>query len=179
MPDNKRLSKLLSYILRHRPDEYGVELDEAGWVDVSVLLEALAARGKAASREQLWSVVKNSDKQRFAFNEDGSRIRANQGHSVDVELGYNPAEPPTVLFHGTVEKFLESIRTSGLLRGERHHVHLSPDKVTASKVGQRRGRPVILQVDAAAMHADEHAFFVSDNGVWLTAHVPPRYIRFP
>ena len=179
MPDNKRLSKLLSYILRHRPDEYGIELDEAGWVDVSVLLDALAARGKAASREQLVSVVESSDKQRFALSEDGSRIRANQGHSVDVELGYSTAVPPAVLFHGTVERFLDSIRASGLQRGERHHVHLSPDEVTASKVGQRRGRPVILEVDAAAMHADEHAFFVSDNGVWLTAHVPPQYIRFP
>ena len=129
------------------------------------------------TRAELDEIVATSDKQRFAFSDDGRRIRASQGHSVEVDLGYHPAEPPDVLFHGTVEKFLPSIREQGLLKGTRHHVHLSPDEETAHKVGQRRGKPVILKVNASEMYTAKFAFFVTPNAVWLTEHVPPQYIE--
>ncbi|HYE17929.1 MAG TPA: RNA 2'-phosphotransferase [Tepidisphaeraceae bacterium] len=172
-------SKFLSYVLRHRPDEIGLSLDAAGWVGVDDLLDALAAHGEPTTHDQLLAIVRTNDKQRFALSEDGARIRASQGHSVDVELGYAPAEPPPVLFHGTVEKFVDSIRATGLRKGERHHVHLSADEATASKVGGRRGKPVILRIDASAMRAAGHAFFRSANGVWLTEHVAAEFIAFP
>lgn len=174
-----RVSKFLSLILRHRPEEVGVELDEAGWVDVAVLLERCAAHGKAISREALHEIVATSPKQRFAVSTDGERIRANQGHSVGVELGYEPAEPPLELFHGTVEKFLAAIRNDGLLKMQRHHVHLSPDRETAANVGQRRGKPIILIVQAERMARSGHEFYLSTNGVWLTDHVPPEFIEIP
>ena len=172
----KRLSKFLSLILRHQPEVVGVELDESGWVEVDVLLAALNAHGKAATREMLEHVVSTSDKQRFALSDDGLWIRANQGHSVEVELGYQPAEPPELLYHGTPEKFVASITASGLNRGQRHHVHLSPTEETARAVGSRRGKPVILRIRAHEMHAAGHAFYQTPNGVWLTEHVPPQLI---
>ena len=172
-----RISKFLSLVLRHQPQRAGIELDEAGWVDVDELLAGCARSGIRLDRARLEQLVRDSDKQRFALSEDGKRIRANQGHSVEVSLGYTPKEPPEVLFHGTVERFLSSIREKGLLRGSRHHVHLSADESTAAKVGQRRGRPVVLRVHAGAMHRDGHEFFVSDNGVWLTEHVPAIYLE--
>ena len=154
-------------------------LDDAGWVDVESVLRGFADAGTPVTRDELAAVVRESDKQRFAFSADGLRIRANQGHSVDVELGYEPAPPPPVLFHGTVGRFLESIRARGLLRGERHHVHLSATTDTAALVGQRRGRPVILEVKADAMARAGHPFFRSANGVWLTEHVPAEFLVFP
>jgi len=172
-------SRFISLVLRHRPQEAGLELDEAGWVDVALLLEGMRGRGRELSREELEDIVASNDKQRFAFSEDGLRIRASQGHSVDVELGYEPATPPAELLHGTVAKFLDSIREHGLLKGSRHHVHLSANRETAEKVGQRRGRPVVLVVDAAAMHTAGRQFYVTANGVWLTEHAPPEFIRFP
>jgi putative RNA 2'-phosphotransferase len=174
-----RISKLLSLVLRHKPEEIGIVLDSAGWVDVEVLLAALAAHGRGITLDQLRHVVETSDKKRFAFSEDGRRIRASQGHSVEVELGYQPATPPDRLFHGTVEKFVASIREHGLVKGARHHVHLSVDEETATKVGSRRGRAVILTIDAAGMVREGFVFFVSANGVWLTEAVPARFIRFP
>jgi len=122
-------------------------------------------------------VVRENDKQRFAISVDGNRIRANQGHSVAVDLGLQPVEPPELLYHGTIAKFLDSIRASGLVRGTRQHVHLSPDLKTARKVGQRRGRAVILVVESGRMWRDGHLFYRSENGVWLTGHVPPEYVR--
>ena len=178
-PSSNRLSKLLSLVLRHKPERMGLTLDEAGWVDVESLLQGFANSGMPITRAELDAVVHTSDKQRFAFSEDGLRIRASQGHSVEVELGYAPANPPPVLFHGTVEKFLESIRTDGLVRGERHHVHLSATEETACQVGQRRGRPVILRIRADKMATSGHLFFLSANGVWLTDHVPAEFIVFP
>jgi len=170
-------SKFLSYVLRHRPDRIGITLDENGWVDVEELLEATRRQGKRLSRERLEQVVASSDKKRFALSEDGRRIRANQGHSVSVDLDLEPTEPPELLFHGTVERFLDSIRTQGLVRGRRHHVHLSPDEATARKVGSRRGKPVILVIEASRMHAAGHRFFRSANNVWLTEKVPPEFVR--
>jgi putative RNA 2'-phosphotransferase len=177
--DTVQLSKFLSLILRHQPGKVGIALDEAGWVDVEELLAAMGRHGRVVSREQLLHVVETSDKKRFALSEDGRRIRASQGHSVEVELGYQPATPPDVLFHGTVERFLDSIRAEGLVKGKRHHVHLSVDEETARRVGDRRGMAVILRVDAAAMVRAGRVFYVSANGVWLTEDVPAEFITFP
>jgi putative RNA 2'-phosphotransferase len=127
----------------------------------------------------LEELVVTNDKRRFSISPDGVRIRANQGHSVEVDLGLTPREPPDVLFHGTVAKFLDSIRRSGLIKGNRHHVHMSADEQTAAKVGQRHGKPVILTIEATRMSRVGHAFFQSDNGVWLVDAVPPEYLRFP
>ncbi len=179
-PDDVRLSKFLSLVLRHEPWKIGLELDAAGWVEVDALLAACGRHRVTLTRERLEQIVTDSDKQRFAFDEARQRIRASQGHSVSVELGYEPMTPPEKLYHGTVAKFLDAIRVQGLIKGARHHVHLSADETTAGKVGQRRGAPVILVVDAAAMHRAGHAFFRSANGVWLVEHVPPQFISpFP
>jgi putative RNA 2'-phosphotransferase len=169
--DVVRLSKRLSHVLRHRPDSVGLTLDAAGWVDVDQLLTALGW-----TRAQLDEVVTRNDKQRFALDGTGTRIRASQGHSVAVELGYAPETPPDVLFHGTVDRFLPAIREQGLRPGNRHAVHLSPDVDTARRVGGRRGRPVVLRVDAAAMAQDGVVFTLSANGVWLVDAVAPRYL---
>ena len=165
------VSKRLSYVLRHRPDSVGLTLDDAGWVAVDALLAAVHL-----TRAQLEQVVAGNDKRRFAFDGSGTRIRASQGHSVAVDLGYAPAAPPAELFHGTVERFLPSILAEGLRPGNRHAVHLSVDRATAEQVGARRGRPVVLRVDAAAMVHDGVVFTRSDNGVWLVDTVPPRYL---
>jgi putative RNA 2'-phosphotransferase len=172
-------SKLLSLILRHRPQDFGVTLDAQGWTSVEVLLEALAARGVALSRRELLALVRDNDKQRFAISPDRQRIRANQGHSVGVDLQHAQAEPPDILFHGTVARFLPSIRKGGLLKGRRHHVHLSATLEQAAVVGARRGASVILEVHAGRMHADGHVFQLSPNGVWLAEAVPPGYLVFP
>ena len=174
-----KISKFLSYVLRHDPAQIGITLDSAGWTDVAALLAASAAHGVSFTRDELTQVVATSDKQRFALSPDGARIRANQGHSVEVELELAPAVPPATLYHGTVDRFLDSIRAHGLIKGERHHVHLSADLATAQKVGGRRGKPVVLVVRAADMVAAGHAFFVSANGVWLTEAVPAAFVDFP
>lgn len=171
-----RTSKFLSLVLRHEPARIGITLDDAGWTDVAALLAACAAHGVPLTRDELAEIVASSDKQRFALSADGTRIRANQGHSVQVELGLTPVEPPTSLYHGTVDAALSSIREHGLVKGARHHVHLSADVETATKVGTRRGKPVILIVQAEAMAAAGHTFYRSDNGVWLVDHVPPEFI---
>ena len=173
------ISKFLSLVLRHEPGKIGIILDENGWTDCEQLIKAAGRRGKKFSYETLVEIVRSSDKQRFALSEDGKRIRANQGHSVKVDLALEPKTPPEFLYHGTVAKFIESIRGSGLHKGERHHVHLSPDLKTATKVGERRGKPVILTIRAAEMSAAGHPFYVSANGVWLTDVVPPEFIDFP
>ncbi|MES4792422.1 MAG: RNA 2'-phosphotransferase [Chloroflexota bacterium] len=173
-----KVSKFLSLVLRHKPEEVGLELDEAGWTRVDALLAALDAHGFPVSREELEQVVADNDKRRFSMSADGQMIRANQGHSVEVELGYEPQTPPAVLHHGTVERFLPSIKEQGLIKGARHHVHLSPDRATAMKVGERRGKPVIIEVDATRMHADGLTFYRSENGVWLTEQVPVKYLVF-
>jgi putative RNA 2'-phosphotransferase len=172
-----KVSKYLSKHLRHQPERIGLALDEGGWVEIDTLIAAAAAHGFRFTREELDHEVAANDKKRFAI--DGTRIRASQGHSVEVDLGLPPATPPPYLYHGTVDRFLDAIRAEGLRPMNRHAVHLSPDRETATRVGARRGRPVVLSVDAAAMHRDGHLFHVSANGVWLTETVPPRYLRFP
>jgi len=175
----KRNSKFLSLVLRHQPETIGIALDATGWVDVDVLLAALARHGKDMPRETLELVVRTNDKQRFSISDDGKRIRANQGHSVKVELGYQPAEPPEILLHGTPRQFIESIRQQGLRKMQRHHVHLHEDVDTATAVGNRRGKSVLLKVRAADMRRAGHEFFVTPNHVWLTDHVPAQFIEFP
>lgn len=172
-----RISKTLSYHLRHRPDELGLTLEPGGWVAVDALLAALARKGKAVTRAALDEVVARNNKQRFAFDESGTRIRASQGHSVEVDLELEPVMPPRVLYHGTGERTAAAIEREGLKKMGRHHVHLSADVETAQAVGARHGRPVIFVVDSAAMHADGHQFFRSANGVWLVDTVPPAFLR--
>ncbi|MFD8997513.1 RNA 2'-phosphotransferase [Streptomyces abikoensis] len=172
-----RISKYLSKHLRHEPGRIGIELDPQGWVDIGTLLAAAAAHGFPFSREELDHVVATNDKRRFAV-EDG-RVRARQGHSVPVDLGLPVTEPPPYLYHGTVARNVAAIRAEGLRPMNRHHVHLSADRATAERVGARRGRPVILSVDAGAMHRAGHAFRVTGNGVWLAEAVPPSFLRFP
>ena len=174
---NTNISKLLSWVLRHQPEKIGLTLDEAGWVSVADLLRACNAHGLAQSSAELQVVVATNDKARFTFNADGAQIRANQGHSIPVTLGYEPLAPPEYLVHGTATRFLAAIQTQGLVRGHRHHVHLSADKVTAHRVGRRHGRPVILQVHSGAMHRDGFEFYRSANGVWLVEAVPAPYLE--
>lgn len=171
-----RLSKRLSSVLRHRPGSVGLELGDGGWVAVDDLLAALARHGRPVSRAELEDVVAANDKQRFALDRrpDGDRIRAQQGHSVQVDLQLVPVAPPARLFHGTPRRNLPAILAEGLHRGGRHHVHLSQDLETAQRVGSRRGDAVVLEVDTAAVGG---AFYRSGNGVWLTDAVPPQALR--
>jgi putative RNA 2'-phosphotransferase len=179
-PHLVRLSKRMSYLLRHAPGTAGLTLDEHGWTGVDDLLAALNKHGGPVSRAELDAVVARNDKRRFAVarGPDGrDRIRASQGHTVPVDLDLPPAVPPPVLYHGTSAAAVAPIRANGLLRGRRHHVHLSVDVATARRVGERRRGPVVvLSVDAAAMAAGGYLFYRSANGVWLTAHVPARYL---
>lgn len=169
----KELSKHLSYVLRHKPDAIGITLDQNGWTSVD---ELIAKSPKQFTPEILKLIVENNDKKRFILSEDGNRIRANQGHSVKVDLALEATSPPDFLFHGTATRFLDPILRDGLKKMNRHHVHLPADLETASKVGKRHGKLVILTVDAKAMQDEGHIFFKSENGVWLTDSVPVKFI---
>jgi putative RNA 2'-phosphotransferase len=173
-----RISKFLSLVLRHRPEKIGLSLGQSGWVLVEQLIEASRGHGVEFTLEELQNVVAGNDKKRFSLSEDGLWIRANQGHSIKVELGYAPTVPPEILYHGTAERFLTSIKQQGLIKGKRHHVHLSADIDTATKIGLRHGRPVVLRVKAGLMYRDGFVFYLSANGVWLTEHVPVQYLVF-
>ncbi|NHZ43640.1 RNA 2'-phosphotransferase [Massilia sp. CCM 8693] len=172
-------SKLLSRWLRHRPDAIGLEIDKHGWVDVAELLLKSAGAGIALTQDELVQIVVDNDKQRFSLNVDRTRIRAAQGHSVDVDLKLPVKTPPPVLFHGTVQKFIASIHRQGLLPGTRRDVHLSATKETAAEVGARRGAAVILVVETHPLLRDGYQFRRSENGVWLIPSVPSKYLRFP
>ncbi len=172
----KRVSKSMSYVLRHRPDTIGITLDAQGWVTVDDLIRAFARGGKSYTRQLIEQVVAKNDKRRFEFSDDGRSIRARQGHSIEIDLGYERAEPPGVLYHGTATRNLDSIFDKGLNKGNRHHVHMSTDKQTMLDVASRHGKPVLLAIDARRMHDDAHVFYVTGNDVWLTDHVPPRYL---
>jgi putative RNA 2'-phosphotransferase len=176
--DTVKVSKFLSLVLRHKPEEIGLVLDGQGWADIGELIEKAGRHGMVLTREVVARIVETSDKQRFAIDATGKRIRANQGHSVDIDLGLVPSEPPPVLFHGTGEKSVTAIRAEGLKAGQRQHVHLSPDEETAIRVGRRHGRPVVLRIAAGRMRESGHVFFLSTNGVWLTEAVPVQFIEF-
>src|SRR6185369_3044967 len=174
-----RTSKFLSLVLRHEPERVGLKLGEAGWVNVEELLQAVNRHGTALTLDQLKHIVATSDKKRFAFSEDGQRIRANQGHSVEVDLQYPPQTPPEILYHGTAERFLPGIRKDGLQRMERHDVHLSAETKVTLQVGGRHGKPALLTIRAGEMHHAGFVFRCSTNGVWLVNHVPKEFIEFP
>lgn len=179
MKNLKSTSKFLSLILRHQPEVIGVMLDDEGWLEVDLLISQANANGKQLSRALIEEVVANCEKQRFSLSEDGRLIRANQGHSIrQVDLALEPVTPPELLYHGTVAKFVQSIQLEGLKKRARNHVHLSLDLPTATQVGQRRGKPVLLAIRALEMHQAGYPFYLSKNGVWLTDQVPPEFIDF-
>lgn len=178
---NKHISKFLSLVLRHQPELIDIELDQNGWVEVTALLNAFSNYSNApdVTLGQLQRVVDTNNKQRFEFDESGNRIRARQGHSVDIDHGLEPTTPPEFLLHGTPTRFIEQIRETGLKKMNRHHVHLHEDIDVATDVGTRRGKAIILRIRSREMHQQGHEFFVTANNVWLTDHVPPAFIEFP
>lgn len=178
--DAKRLVKVSKYLskhLRHEPERLGLTLAPGGWVRIDDLLIACAERGFVLSVTDLFEVVRDNDKQRFSFDETGMLIRANQGHSTEVDLQLEPVEPPPVLYHGTAAVNVAAILENGLQKMARHHVHLSLDTTTATKVGQRHGKPVLFEVDSAAMYAQGILFYCSANGVWLVDEVKPAFLK--
>ncbi len=170
-------SKYLSLLLRHRPEAIGLRLDPEGWAEIGDIVRLTTQQHTPLSRRLIEEISVTSDKQRFTISDDGKRIRANQGHSLAVDLHLQPQHPPEDLFHGTATRFVPSIFQQGLLRGTRQYVHLSPDRITAHKVGQRHGTPVVLQIAAACMEAAGFIFYRSANGVWLTGHVPAQFLK--
>jgi putative RNA 2'-phosphotransferase len=177
--ETKHASKFLSLVLRHERERVGLKLGEAGWIGVTELLDAVNRHGVALTLDQLKHVVATSDKKRFAFSDDGLLIRANQGHSVEVDLQYPPQTPPEILYHGTATRFLDGIRKDGLQRMDRHDVHLSAETKVTVQVGSRHGKPTLLTIRAGEMHQAGHVFRCSTNGVWLVSHVPSQFIEFP
>jgi putative RNA 2'-phosphotransferase len=174
-----KISKFLSLVLRHEPDTIGITLDENGWTSVPSLIAKLGPNFPGFNMAMLEEVVSTNSKKRFSFNGDKTMIRANQGHSVEVDLDYEPVLPPEILYHGTVDEFIQAIEQEGLQKMSRHHVHMSQDQATAITVAIRRGKALILKVKAGEMHRDGFDFFRTPNGVWLTDHVPAKYLIFP
>jgi putative RNA 2'-phosphotransferase len=174
--EETKISKFLSLILRHQPEKIGLKLDENGWINTEELITQSIKHNFDIDFEKILFVVQNNKKQRFTFNEDYSKIRANQGHSLDIDLELTPQTPPDILFHGTAIKNLDSIKEKGILKQERLYVHLSSNYDDALKVGARYGKPIVLKVDAKHMVSKSYLFFLSDNGVWLTSHVPAKFI---
>lgn len=171
------ISKFISLVLRHKPQEANLTLDEYGYTNVSDLLTGLNGEGYKANLEDLQRIVREDDKQRYSFSSDGNKIRANQGHSVKVNLELQSIEPPNVLYHGTAQRFKESIYKMGITKQKRQYVHLSADIDTAIKVGRRHGEPIIFTIDSKKMYEDGYNFYLSDNKVWLTEYVSPKYIK--
>lgn len=176
MPSDTKTSKFLSLLLRHKPESIGLQLDASGWADIGELIQKAGKAGVHLTPGKIAAVVATSDKRRFILSDDGSRIRANQGHSISVDLGLLPKQPPELLFHGTAQRSLSSIKQNGIVSMNREFVHLSKDRETALAVGKRHGPPVVLAVQAGKMHRDGFAFYLSENGVWLTEHVPTAYL---
>lgn len=176
--DIKGTSKFLSLVLRHSPETIHLKLDENGWANVDELIIQCNKHNKQLDLDLLNIVVETNDKKRFAFNDNKTKIRASQGHSISVELDLKEAKPLEFLYHGTVEKFLENIKKEGLQKMSRQHVHLSKDKETAVRVGSRRGKPIILTINAKTMITAGFKFYLSENDVWLTDEVPAEYIQF-
>lgn len=178
MKTNKEISKFLSLVLRHQPQKIGLIIDENGWVNVDELLNKLNQYHWQIDRQILEEIVKTNDKQRFAFDETKEKIRASQGHSIDVDLGLLPIEPPEILYHGTADKYILSIQKEGLKSQSRQHVHLSENIETATKVGQRHGKVIVLQIKAKEMYKNGFFFYLSANNVWLCDSVPIEFIVF-
>lgn len=177
MKDLKKTSIFISLILRHKPETIGISLDEHGWADVDQLIKGInKTEGYKIDFDILEEIVRTDSKQRYSFNEDKTKIRANQGHSVNVDVELKEAEPPEQLFHGTGEKFVASIKKEGLIPKSRLYVHLSKDKETAEKVGARHGKPHIFFVHSGKMFRAGYKFYLSENGVWLTKSVPPEFL---
>ncbi len=172
-----KISKFLSLVLRHKPEVIGLKLDENGWARVADLRRSCADYGKSFTFAELEEVVDTNDKKRFSFNETKTKIRANQGHSLEVEIEFEKRMPPETLYHGTAEKYVGAIFANGLQKMNRHHVHLSADAETARAVGARHGKPVIFEIKTAGMIAESFEFFVSANGVWLVQEVPPQFLE--
>ncbi len=180
MPNQKeitQISKFLSLVLRHKPETIGIDLDVNGWTDTDILLTKLNQNGWSIDFKTLKSVVETNAKQRFAFNSTLTKIRANQGHSIEVDLNIKSQKPPEILFHGTGSNSVLFILETGLEKKGRNHIHLSSDIETAIKVGQRHGKPFVFEILAQEMHNDNFEFYLSENGVWLTDHVPVKYLR--
>lgn len=177
MKQHEKLGRFLSLILRHHPETIGITLDEYGWADVKQLLQNMNEHGKNINMKILETIVAENDKQRYSFNEDHSKIRANQGHSINVNLQLASKIPPDILYHGTAKRFLNSIAKTGLQKMTRQYVHLSKDIPTALKVGQRHGNAIVLKVNAKQMHQKGYTFYLSQNGVWLCDAVPPQYLE--
>ena len=173
---NKTISKFLSLVLRHQPELIGITLDNNGWADIDELIEKSRGAQILLDPQIIKYIVDTNTKKRFALNDEQTKIRANQGHSIGIELNLPAAVPPNELYHGTAQRFVESISFSGLIRQQRQHVHLSADRETAVKVGARHGKPFVFTVMAGRMHDDGFVFFLADNGVWLTDHVPEKYL---
>lgn len=171
-----QLSKLISYILRHKPDSIGLNLDSEGWAIIDDLINKCNASGNSLDKNILIELVKDNDKKRFSISADGHRIRANQGHSIPVNLSLTEQEPPSILYHGTSNRYLSSILKSGLKPQSRHHVHLSTNEITALRVGQRHGEPALLKIESYYMYSEGFKFFITTNSIWLTDHVPPEYL---
>lgn len=171
----KDTSKYIALILRHKPEVIGISLDEHGWADVEELIAGIS-KTQIFNMDKLEQIVAEDEKQRYSFNEDKTLIRANQGHSIPVDVELDEAEPPEELWHGTGEKYVSSIDEQGLIPKSRLYVHLSGDRDTATKVGQRHGKLVLYIVKAGAMHKDGYKFYLSKNGVWLTKEVPAKYL---
>lgn len=173
----KKTSKFLSYVLRHHPELIGLNLDENGWANVEELItKSKRDSYQGLTVEELSEIVETNDKKRFIFNEDKTRIRANQGHSIDIDLALKPQQPPEFLYHGTAKSNIDSILEKGIEKRNRQHVHLSQDKETATKVGMRHGKPIILMIKTKEMSEDGIEFYLSDNNVWLTDFVDAKYI---
>ncbi len=171
------LGKFISLILRHKPETIGIELDERGWADVNELIAGVQKTSPDFNMEVLEEIVRSNSKQRYSFNDDHTKIRANQGHSIQVDVELKEETPPAILYHGTGEKSVASIQEQGLLPQSRLYVHLSKDKSTAINVGSRHEKPVFFTVQSGSMHEEGYKFFLSENGVWLTKNVPQKYLR--
>ena len=172
-----KISKRLSLVLRHNPQSIGITLDPSGWASVDDLLKRLNDKGVRIDRQILQTIVAENPKKRFEFNADQTSIRARQGHSVNVDLGYQSTTPPDILYHGTAEKFLVPILKEGLKKQQRHHVHLSTNIPLMLEVARRRGKASLIEIDAKQMHQDGYEFYVTENDVWLSEHIPPQYIK--
>lgn len=175
--EKKRIGKFISLVLRHSPEVIGLELDENGWASVDELIAKSKKKRYNYTFDDLVEIVETNDKKRYSFNEKRTKIRANQGHSIDIDLNLTPVEPPQYLYHGTATRFVGFIREEGIVKGSRQHVHLSKDKDTAVKVGTRHGKPEVLTIRTGKMFEDGILFYLSDNGVWLTEYVDPKYIE--